>query len=73
MQPRGSGTVARLLSEGSGFIRGDDEVDRYFSLPRGSAKPDWLVEGTRVAFRPIQRLGRKSGVEKPAADDIELA
>ena len=73
MQPRGSGTVTRVLSEGSGFIRDDDEVDRYFSLPGGSAKPEWLVEGAHVAFRPIQRMDRKAGVEKPAADDIEAA
>jgi hypothetical protein len=73
MQSRGSGTVTRLLNEGSGFIRGDDGVDRYFSLPRGFAMPDWLVEGASVTFRPIQRLDRKAGVEKPAADSIEAA
>lgn len=73
LQPRDAGTVTRLISEGSGFLRGDDGTDRYFSFARGVAMPSWCVAGGRVTFRPMQRLDRKTGVEKPAADDIEPA
>jgi hypothetical protein len=71
LQQRATGTVTRLISEGSGFLRGDDGTDRYFSYPRGIEMPSWCVAGARISFRPIQRLDRKSGVEKPAADDLE--
>jgi hypothetical protein len=73
LQQRAAGTVTRLISEGSGFLRGDDGTDRYFSYPRGIAMPPWCVAEVRVTFRPIQRLDRKAGVEKPAADDLEPA
>jgi tetratricopeptide (TPR) repeat protein len=73
LQQRAAGTVTRLISEGSGFLRGDDGIDRYFSFPRGVAMPPWCAADVHVTFRPIQRFDRKSGVEKPAADDLEPA
>jgi tetratricopeptide (TPR) repeat protein len=71
LQDRETGTVSRLLSEGSGFLRSDDGTDRYFSFPRGVAMAPWCTVDKRVTFRPSQRFDRKSGVEKPAADDLE--
>jgi hypothetical protein len=35
--------------------------------------PSWCVEGERVTFRPILRIDRKDGLEKPAASDLEPA
>lgn len=72
-QIRGTGTVTRLISEGSGFLRADDGVDRYFSFPRGVGMPSWCAVGAPITFRPILRVDRKDGVEKPAADDLESA
>ena len=70
-QHRESGTVTRLLSEGSGFLRGDDATDRYFSFARGVSMPEWCSVGVRVTFRSISRFDQKAGTEKPAADDLE--
>ena len=64
--------MTRLLSEGSGFLRGDDGTDRYFSFPRGVQMPTWCVVGARVTFVPTMRLDRKDRAEKPAASDLEL-
>lgn len=70
-QTRAAGTITRLISEGSGFLRDDGGVDRYFSFSRGVPMPSWCFVGQRVTFNPVQRLDRKVGVEKPAAEDLE--
>lgn len=70
-EQRAAGAVTRLLSEGSGFLRDDDGIDRYFSFPRGAPMPSWCVVSARVSFMPITRLDRKDGVEKPAATELE--
>lgn len=69
-QPVAVGTITRLISEGSGFVRGDDGVDRYFSFPRGQKLPSWCQPDQRVTFVPAQRFDVKSGQERPAAVDL---
>lgn len=72
-QPVAFGTISRLISEGSGFLRGDDGVDRYFSFPRGQTLPPWCRPDQRVRFVPTQRFDNKSGQERPAAIEIAAA
>jgi hypothetical protein len=69
--PRARGVVTRLISEGSGFVRDTDGIDRYFAIPRGTAMPSWCTEGARVTFEPVMRMDQKAGVVKPAASDLE--
>ena len=50
-QKRATGTITRLISEGSGFLRDDDGVDRYFSYAQGVSTPSWCIAGQHVELR----------------------